>query len=81
MAEWEHALNAYEVLGLAQGFKATDAEIGKVGNFCRHPMPPIDCVTKKYTACAGRHSCVASGSATVMRHGTVTLRQGDRTHD
>lgn len=37
MAEWEHALNAYEVLGLAQGSKATDAEIGKVSLFCWHP--------------------------------------------
>jgi hypothetical protein len=34
MAEWEHALNAYEVLGLAQGSKATDAEIGKVSKLC-----------------------------------------------
>lgn len=31
-ADWEHALNAYEVLGLVQGPKATDAEIGKVGS-------------------------------------------------
>lgn len=30
-AEWEHAINAYEVLGLAQGPTATDAEISKVG--------------------------------------------------
>lgn len=34
MAEWEHAVNAYEVLGLAQGPKATDAEISKVSRCC-----------------------------------------------
>ena len=40
MAEWEHALNAYEVLGLAQGSKATDAEIGKVSVLRRQLTPP-----------------------------------------
>jgi hypothetical protein len=46
MAEWEHALNAYEVLGLAQGSKATDAEIGKVGKFCRQLTPPSGCTAQ-----------------------------------
>lgn len=40
MAEWEHALNAYEVLGLDQGSKATDAEIGKV-RVLRRQLTPL----------------------------------------
>ncbi len=58
MEEWKDALNAYEVLGLQGGPKATDADIRKVRTRLMPPLQAMTCSTG-----AGAHGGAASVSA------------------
>ena len=76
MAEWSDAMNAYEVLGLEQGPKATEAEIGKVG---RIGLPSRKSVAKLLHVCTQKTSVSSadrSQQRQAARHGPKAVAAG-----